>query len=112
MTMYTGVGNLNKHGSEYAGLKTFVKAAILLGLGFYFASMVFNDTVKNYSNQPEWLSLGAAGLFALLGVASIASFLVGRTKKQEMHYHTETEEHHDHAHFSMPTETRVEGHSH
>src|SRR5207244_2912411 len=83
-----------------AGLKAFLKAAILLGLGFYFADMVFSDTLKNYSNQPEWLTLSAAGLFTLLGVMSIVSFLAVRTRSAGPD-HTPVEEHqhrHEHKH--------------
>src|SRR5205807_6360030 len=91
-------GNIS-HGDllERAGLKAFLKAAILLGLGFYFADMVFSDKLKNYSNQPEWLTLTAASLFALLGVASIANFVMARSRAGDLIYR-ETEEHHDHSH--------------
>ena len=91
---------------ERAGLKAFLKAAILLGLGFYFADMVFSDKLKNYSNQPEWLTLGAAGLFTLLGLTSIASFLATRTRsvgpgQAEVEQHNHAHEHsHDHKYTS------------
>src|SRR6059036_3604314 len=83
---------------ERAGLKAFLKAAILLGLGFYFADMVFSDTLKNYSNQPEWLTLSAAGLFTLLGVMSIVSFLATRTRSVGPDHAEVEEQHHAHEH--------------
>src|SRR5690349_15447032 len=81
-----------------AGLKAFLKAAILLGLGFYFADMVFSDTLKNYSNQPEWLTLSAAGLFTLLGVMSVVNFLAARARGGGPDHAEVEEQHHAHEH--------------
>jgi uncharacterized repeat protein (TIGR03943 family) len=86
-----------------ARLQAFVQTAILLGLSFYFANLVFSDNLKNYSNQPVWLVLGASAFLLLLGLASGARFLrlraahalqaEGHIDKLQVYAHD-----HDHAH--------------
>ena len=45
--------NNHEHAEEQSNTKQILKTALLLGLGFYFANVVFTGDLKNYT---DWLS--------------------------------------------------------
>jgi len=97
-----------KHVAKGPSAQDFAKVVLLLGLAYYFADVVFSDNLKNYTNQqPEWLALLTAGLFALLGVASGVG-LLRRSRASVQHEH----EHTHHEHDKDETTHVHEGHEH
>jgi uncharacterized repeat protein (TIGR03943 family) len=86
------------HPSARESFQALAQTIILLGLAFYSANLVFSDNLKNYSNQPVWLSLGASGLLLLLGLASGARFLRLRAVRSLPDAHLE----HAHNHGRRP----------
>jgi uncharacterized repeat protein (TIGR03943 family) len=80
----------HNHAGEY--LQAWLKMAILLALGAYFAYNITSGNLTNYINERfTWLSYVAVALFMMLGLASAWDLWRGR----EHHHHD-----HDHEHIS------------
>ncbi len=76
----------HNHNRETA--QAWIKTGLLIALGLYFAYVIISGNLSNYINARfEWLSYVAAGLFLLLGAASLFDVIGKRG--------------HDHAHGSM-----------
>ena len=72
-------------------VQAWLKTALLIGLGLYFAYIILSGNLTNYINvRFAWLSYIAAGLFLLLGGASVYRLL---HENAHEHHHD-----HDHAH--------------
>ncbi|MBN1966847.1 MAG: TIGR03943 family protein [Anaerolineae bacterium] len=81
------------HTHDAHRLQAWIKTAILLGLGAYFAYNILSGNLANYiNNRFAWLSVVAAGLFLLLGLMSALDLLRHSSHSHDQH------EHHDHAH--------------
>jgi uncharacterized repeat protein (TIGR03943 family) len=74
-----------------AVIAEYLKAALLIGLGVYFAAVIASGSLTNYINaRLSWLSYVAAALFLLIGVFSLVHLLTARPV------------HHDHDHDHAP----------
>ena len=83
----------SRHNHARENAQAWIKTAILFALGFYFIYVIASGSLSNYINvRFEWLSYVAAGLFLLLGAASLLD-VIG----QRGHDH----DHHDHTHSGM-----------
>jgi putative membrane protein len=94
----------HKHEQGSRRLFEAVRTALLLGLALYFTDNVTSGRIVNYINpQFGWLSLVAAALFALLGLAGAYSLLVtpllararARGRYDPHHDPEDSHEHHD-----------------
>ena len=62
----------HEHNHARENAQEWIKTAILFALGFYFIYVIASGNLSNYINARfEWLSYVAAGLFLLLGAASL-----------------------------------------
>ena len=102
------IGHSHDHGHDAAeagpGLRLALKTALLLGLGVYFAYVVFSDNLKNYTHpQFAWLAVLAAVFLLVLGLVSgyeMMSRRRARTPEDEEHDHEHPHEHVHHHHVS------------
>jgi uncharacterized repeat protein (TIGR03943 family) len=88
--------DIHEHDHDHAhsgpGAIAPIRTVVLLGLGVYFAGLVFNGNLKNYTDpQFGWLALAAAVGFVLLGVTS--AYTMFRDRRSNISTH----EDHNHA---------------
>jgi putative membrane protein len=86
----------HEHEHEHGGtdLRSWLKTALLLGLGVYFIYIIASGNLSNYINERfGWLSYLAAVLFLVLGVFSGL-----QTLRVHQHHHGEHDHDHDHHH--------------
>ena len=75
-------------------VQAWLKAALLFGLGVYFAYNIASGNLTNYiSVRFAWLSYAAAALFLILGGFGFATLILDALRDRRAHAH-----HHDHAH--------------
>jgi putative membrane protein len=80
-------------------IQGWLKTALLLGLGIYFAYNIVSGNLSNYVNvRFAWLSYVAAAIFLLLGVGNAILLLRAGERK---HKHGDHDPDHDHSHGSM-----------
>lgn len=73
------------------------KSGVLIGLGVYFAYNIASGNITNYINERfAWLSWVAAGLFVLLGAASLLEHWWRRRGDGHRHDHAHAHDDHDH----------------
>jgi uncharacterized repeat protein (TIGR03943 family) len=66
----------NQSSSRSMALRGWLKVALLLGLGAYFAALIATGSLTNYINERfAWLSYVAAALFGVLGIFSALDLL-------------------------------------
>jgi putative membrane protein len=100
----------NAPGAWRANLSLWVKAALLLGLGIYFASVVLTGNLKNYTDpQFAWLAVLASGLFLVLGLVSSYDILRARREGHDDHHDHHA---HDHSHDHGPHDHDSHQHQH
>lgn len=101
----------HRGGRRREAVQAWLKIAILLGLGVYFAALVVSGNLQNYIN-PEfaWLSMIACVLFLALGLVNVYSLLKAYVHEHKHEEHDDHDSHdghdyhesHNHSHITLP----------
>jgi uncharacterized repeat protein (TIGR03943 family) len=91
------------------GVRDWLRAAVLVGLGLYFVYNIISGSLTNYINERfAWLSYLAAAVYLLLGARELWALLRGGGQQHHHHHHHDEHDHaRDHAHHDHD-----HGHSH
>lgn len=89
------------HPHAKPGVRDWLRALILIGLGLYFTYNIVSGSLTNYINERfVWLSYIAAAIYLLLGALNVWNLLAGGARGT--HDHLDHHHDHDHDHHHAP----------